>query len=61
MSNLDLVMATDFTLIVPSGLLLLLLAVTFYKVWYGTGFRFVLVLIALLFAANFGFITVGIG
>ena len=53
--------AWAWALIVPSALLLPVYAVTFYKVWNGSRFKLVLVLITLLSAAAISFLVSGIG
>ena len=53
--------AWSWALIVPSALLLPVYAVTFYKVWNGSRFKLVLVLITLLSGAAISFLVSGIG
>ena len=54
-------MAYNWSLLVPSALLLPVYAVTFHRVWNGTRYKLVLMLITLLTLASCFFFIFGIG
>jgi len=58
---MQLALVYPWTLLVTSLLTLPMYAVTFAKVWFGSRFKLVLVLIAFLFTANIGYFVGGIG